>query len=193
MKTNKQNITILCSLVEQAADHRISTSSDFAFLSGCIQGRLKQTVSVSTLERIWGYVDSYQNVRESTLDILARFAGFPDWKTFVADYCNVPSAQSSHRIAATSYSADQIPQGTLVAIEWNPNRHCLLLHLGDGRWRVEQSINSKLSIGDTFSCQRFILNEPLYLNDFKHGDDDSALFVVGNRGGLTKFTFVKEA
>lgn len=183
----------MCSLVEQAADHRISTSSDFAFLSGCIQGRLKQTVSVSTLERIWGYVDGYQNIRESTLDILARFVGFPDWKTFVADYCNVPSAQSSHRIAATSYSADQIPQGTLIAIEWNPNRHCLLLHLGDGRWRVEQSISSKLSIGNTFCCQRFILNEPLYLNDFKHGDDDSALFVVGNRGGLTKIAFVKEA
>ena len=58
---------------------------------------------------------------------------------------------------------------------------------------MEQSINSKLSIGDTFCCQWFILNEPLYLNDFKHGDDDSALFVVGNRGGLTKIAFVKEA
>lgn len=193
MRNKSQNITILCSVVEQAADHRISTSSDFTFLSGCIQGRLKQTVSTSTLERIWGYVDGYQNVRESTLDILARFAGFPDWKTFVADYCNVPSAQSSRRIMASSYSADQIPQNTLLAIEWNPNRHCLLLHLGNGRWRVEQSINSKLAIGDTFSCQRFILNEPLYLNDFKHADDEPALFVVGNRGGLTKIALVNEA
>ena len=193
MRNKSQNITILCSVVEQAADHRISTSSDFTFLSGCIQGRLKQTVSTSTLERIWGYVDGYQNVRESTLDILARFAGFPDWKTFVADYCNVPSAQSSRRIMASSYSADQIPQDTLLAIEWNPNRHCLLLHLGNGRWRVEQSINSKLAIGDTFSCQRFILNEPLYLNDFKHADDEPALFVVGNRGGLTKIALVNEA
>lgn len=185
MSDLNQNISILRTLVEEAADHRVSTSTDFAFLSGCIQGRLHQTVSVSTLERIWGYVEGYQTIRESTLDILARFTGFADWRTFVADYCSVPSAQSSHRLSSPTLTADKVAVDALLTIEWNPGRRCLLRHLGDGLWRVEESIKSKLAPGDTFRCQRFTVGLPLFLDDYRHADEPPSLFVVGNRGGLT--------
>lgn len=186
MSDINQNISILRVLVEQAVDHRVNTSTDFAFLSGCIQGRLKQTISVSTLERIWGYVEGYQTVRESTLDILSRFVGFPDWQTFVSDYCEVSSAQSSHRISAPTLLASDVPVGGIVVIEWNPGRHCEIRHRGDGEWEVTTSVKSKLSVGDTFRCQRFTLNQPLYLEDYCHAAEQPSLFVVGNRGGLTK-------
>lgn len=185
MSDTNQNINILRTLVEEAADHRVSTSTDFAFLSGCIQGRLKQTVSVSTLERIWGYVEGYQSVRESTLSILAQFVGYPDWKTFVADYCEVPSAQSSHRVTAPTLRAADVPAGASIAISWNPGRRCVLLHRGSGAWEVTESIKSKLAVGDTFRCQRFTLSQPLYLDDYRHADEEPGLYVVGNRGGLT--------
>lgn len=97
MPVNPQHITLLRQLVEESADHSIATSTDFIFLSGEIQGRLKETLSVSTLKRIWGYVDGYASVRPSTLDILARFVGFSDGETFVSDYCEVESVQSSLR------------------------------------------------------------------------------------------------
>ena len=177
---------LLRTLVEESADHRVSTSTDFAFLSGCIQGRLHQTLSVSTLERIWGYVEGYQSIRESSLSILAQFVGYPDWKTFVADYCDVPSAQSSHRVLASTMTCDDVPIGGTIVIEWNPGRHCSLQHLSDGQWQVVESIKSKLQPGDRFLCRRFTLNQPLYLEDFRHNDEEPTLFVVGNRGGLTK-------
>jgi len=186
MSDINQNITILRSLVEEAADHRIATSSDFAFLAGCIQGRIRQSISVSTLERIWGYVEGYQTVRTSTLSILAQFVGYPDWQTFVMDYCETPSAHSSRRITSALLSSDEVAVGEKVVIEWNPGRRCVLRHLGDGRWIVEESERSKLMVNDTFRCYRFILNQPLYLEDFKHGDEPASLFLVGNRGGLTK-------
>lgn len=185
MSDTNQNINILRTLVEEAADHRVSTSTDFAFLSGCIQGRLHQTVSVSTLERIWGYVEGYQTIRESTLDILARFIGFADWRTFVADYCSVPSAQSSHRLSSPTLTANDIAVDALITIEWNPGRRCTLRHLGEGRWRVEESIKSKLAPGDTFRCDRFTVGLPLFLDDYRHANEPPSLFVVGNRGGLT--------
>ena len=77
MPVNPQYITLLRQLVEESADHAIATSNDFIFLSGEIQGRLNENLSVSTLKRLWGYVDGYASVRPSTLDILARFTGFP--------------------------------------------------------------------------------------------------------------------
>lgn len=191
MSNMDQNIALLRQLVEDAADHRISTSSDFAFLSGCIQGRLRQTVSTSTLERIWGYVEGYQSVRESTLSILAQFVGYPDWVTFVRDYCSVPSAQSSHRVLAPSLTASQVPTDDKVVIEWPPERRCLLKHLGEGLWQVVEREKTKLAVGDTFRCQRFILGAPLFLEDYRHGDEDPGLFVVGNRSGLSRAEVIK--
>ena len=187
MPVNPQHITLLRQLVEESADHKIATSTDFIFLSGEIQGRLKETLSVSTLKRIWGYVDGYASVRPSTLDILARFVGFSDWETFVSDYCEVESVQSSHRVVSESIYAKDLNVGNQVEIAWNPNRKCLLTYQGDNLFEVVSSENAKLKTGDRFLCQRFTLNQPLYVEHFTK-DDSAELFVMGNKGGLTKIS-----
>lgn len=185
MTINQQHITLLRQLVEESADHPIATSNDFIFLSGEIQGRMKETLSVSTLKRLWGYVDGYTTVRVTTLDILARFVGFPDWETFVSDYCEVESVQSSHRVTNLSLYAAELNADDKVEICWNPNRRCLLTYRGENLFVVSKSENAKLKAGDLFFCDRFTLNEPLYVQ--KIDDNETAeLFVMGNRGGLTK-------
>lgn len=185
MPVNLQHITLLRQLVEESADHRIETSNDFIFLSGEIRGRLNENLSVSTLKRLWGYVDGYASVRLSTLDILARFVGFPDWETFVSDYCEVESVQSSHRVVSESLFAKDLNVGDNVEIRWNPNRRLLLNYLGDNMFTITESENAKLKVGDRFLCQRFILNQPLFV-DVLGNEGQTAVFVMGNKGGLTK-------
>lgn len=185
MTINQQHITLLRQLVEESADHPISTSNDFIFLSREIQGRLKETLSVSTLKRLWGYVDGYTTVRTSTLEILARFVGFPDWETFVSDYCEVESVQSSHRVVNPSLYANELNPYDQVEIRWNPNRRCLLTYRGKNLFVVAETENAKLKAGDSFLCDRFTLNEPLYVHKIVE-NDAIELFVMGNKGGLTK-------
>lgn len=185
MPVNLQHITLLRQLVEESADHAIATSNDFIFLSGEIRGRLNENLSVSTLKRLWGYVDGYASVRPSTLDILARFVGFPDWETFVSDYCEVESVQSSHRVVSESLFAKDLNVGDKVEIRWNPNRRLLLNYLGDNMFTITESENAKLKVGDQFLCQRFILNQPLFV-DVLDNEGQTAVFVMGNKGGLTK-------
>lgn len=185
MSINPQHITLLRQLVEESADHAIATSNDFIFLSGEIRGRLNENLSVSTLKRLWGYVDGYASVRQSTLDILARFVGFPDWETFVSDYCEVESVQSSHRVVSESLFAKDLNVGDNVEIRWNPNRRLLLNYLGDNMFTITESENAKLKVGDRFLCQRFILNQPLFV-DVLGNEGQTAVFVMGNKGGLTK-------
>lgn len=185
MSINPQHITMLRQLVEESANHRIGTSNDFIFMSGEIRGRLNENISVSTLKRLWGYVDGYASVRQSTLDILARFVGFPDWETFVSDYCEVEGVQSSHRVVGESLFAKDLSVGDKVEIRWNPNRHLLLNYLGDNMFTITESENAKLKAGDRFLCQRFILNQPLFV-DVLSDDGQAAVFVMGNKGGLTK-------
>ena len=185
MPANPQHIALLRQLVAEAADHSIETSTDFIFLSGEIQGRLKETVSTSTLKRIWGYVDGYASVRTVTLDVLARFVGFPDWETFVTDYCETESVQSSHKVIAMSLYSNELAVGDNVEICWNPNRRCLLVYKGDNLFEVTESENAKMKAGNTFICERFTLNEPLYVEHLTE-DGSRELFVMGNKGGLTK-------
>ena len=189
MLVNPQHITLLRQLVAESADHRIETSNDFIFLSGEIRGRLNENLSVSTLKRIWGYVDGYASTRESTLDILARFIGFPDYETFVSDFCEVDGVQSSHRVMSESFYADDLREGDCLEITWNPNRRCVFRYLGNHDFEVTESQNAKLKPGARFSCDRFTLHEPLFVH-IPEPDGENALFVMGKKGGLTKIAII---
>lgn len=186
MTDTNQNILLLRKFVEESLECEITTATDFIYLSGVIKGRLKKTLSVSTLKRIWGYIDGYQNVRESTLDTLSAFVGYTDYRTFVKDYCESEKVYSSQRLLSKPLYAKEIPLDKEIEIQWNPNRRCHLRHLGEGKFVVVLSEKSKLSVGDTFFCRSFYMNQPCFLENFVHGNDLPCDFVVGNRHGLTK-------
>ncbi|MBQ6155699.1 MAG: hypothetical protein IJK22_03765 [Bacteroidales bacterium] len=120
--------------------------------------------------------------------ILAQYSchirGFPDWETFVSDYCEVESVQSSHRVVSKSLYTKDLNVGNQVEIAWNPNRRCLLNYLGNNLFEVIASENAKLKSGDRFLCQRFTMNQPLYVELLTEGGS-TELFVMGNKGGLT--------
>lgn len=188
MEKHNQNIVLLRQEVERSANHRVKTSTDFAILSGMIQERVKETIATSTLKRIWGYVDGYASTRKAILDILSRFVGFPDYETFVSDYCQQDSVQSSHYVVGESLWSKDLAVSALLEVCWNPNRRCVFRHLGNGRFEVEESQNAKLKPGDTFHCERFTFLQPLYIDEVTHDGVRHDLFVAGNKGGLTKIS-----
>lgn len=126
MIVNKTHLNELKKLVEKSAMHPLKTSKDFELLHWQMQERQNSTVGITTLKRLWGYVEGYEETRESTLDVLCRFVGFPDWHTFVADYCEVEGAGTSRRILTSSLPSETLPVGKLVVIEWNPKRRLWL-------------------------------------------------------------------
>ena len=184
MTTDESNIILLRSMVEESVSRKMKTPADFQFLTGVIQGRCKETLGVTTLKRIWGYIDGYDTTRYSTLSVLARCVGFRDWDDFLAHHNQ--SGESSNMVLGRALYPDEIPQEGLVRIAWSPDRRVLLKHLGDSGFEVMESENSKLKPGDTFHCSCFIIGEPLYLDNFVRGNHAPTLFVVGNKGGLTE-------
>lgn len=103
----------------------------------------------------------------------------------MSDYCEVESVQSSHRVVSKSLYTKDLNVGDQVKIAWNPNRRCLLNYLGNSLFEVITSENAKLKSGDRFLCQRFTMNQPLYVELLTEGGS-TELFVMGNKGGLTK-------
>lgn len=81
-------IDALREAIETTVGKRIQTPKDFDFLSQLIEERCGEHMSVSTLKRVWGYVDSNSMPRRSTLNILAQLIGKKDWDDFCASENN---------------------------------------------------------------------------------------------------------
>ena len=186
MDTESPHIEKLKALISESVMRPMESPKDFDCLYNTIRERTNETIGLNTLRRLWGYVEGYPTVRESTLDVLSRFVGYPDWHTFVADYCGVEGSETSHRIVSSTLSIEELAADDMVAIEWNPNRRLVLRHAGNGVFEVKEAFNSKITAGDRFHCERFMIGQPLYIDNLVHDDLPPSLFVVGKQGGLTK-------
>ena len=181
MENTSPEISELKQRIEANVSRKIRTSADFDFLSGAIWERTHEIVSASTLKRIWGYVDGPVSARQSTLDILSQFIGFKNLDGFLE---HITPESGSDRVTGQHIKTEDLEVDDRVYVSWKPNRRCTFRYLGDFRFIVEQSENSKLKVGNTFRCGLFILGEPLYLNDLVQGNNPPVAFVVGNKGGL---------
>ena len=181
MKKTSPEIHELKHQIESRLNRRMKTPSDFIFLSGVIWERTHETMSPTTLKRLWGYIDGADETRSSTLDILSRTLGFRDWEEFLD---TIRQDNGSTPVLSPHISIDDLVPGDRVAVSWKPDRRCVFRYLGDGGFVVEQAQNSKLKVGDTFSASLFILHEPLYLSRLVQGSKPPVSFVVGNKAGL---------
>lgn len=170
-------------MVEDSIPRKIKTPADFTYLSGVIFERCSETISETTLKRIWGYIEGYDTTRFHTLSILARFVGYNDWDDFVRENVIDPNEQSEEIMQKCIYTKN-LKAGDKIYYTWNPDRECLVEYLGDNVFKVLESKNSKVQKNDTFVTAFFVENQPLYLDDLTRDGETYALFVVGKNGGL---------
>jgi len=189
-KRTKQNLRLLRLQVEQAAHRKMRTPSDFSILSDRMKERIGETLSVSTLKRIWGYVGAYECPRLATLNILCRYLGYADWEEFIINYCDNPYAEDSEVLLKDCLFAHELQTNELLTISWNPNRHSQLRYLGNCLFEVEDAEHSILQPGDQFRCAFFIIRQPLYLGLLTSRDNKikSKVCVIAPKGGITGIT-----
>src|ERR1700743_2674960 len=75
----------LLTIIEQQLDWGDAStwqSKDFEILNQLIFEKTKISLSASTLRRLWGRVEYNHLPSGTTLDTLARFAGFENWRAF---------------------------------------------------------------------------------------------------------------
>ena len=187
MEIDRPEIYELRLRIEASIKRKIETPADFDFLRGIIWERTHEQISTSTLKRLWGYVDGIDNARNSTLNVLSKALGYESWDAFILKLKS-ENMDNSDLVMSESVSSGDLKIGDRLMIAWQPNRVCVLKYLGDNKFEVMKSQNSKLKVGDTFRCGLFILGEPVYINDLRqnNGTGEPKLFVIGNKSGLTK-------
>lgn len=145
--------------------------ADFAELSLHIKLATSKEISPDTLSRLWGYKKGYATVRGSVIEILQSYAH---------------AAEESDFVYQVAVKADELTMGERIRITWLPNRVCVLEYIGGYRWRVLEVANSKLRVGDTFSCRVFAQGQPLIVDYLQTSDFKYEGYVIGNKNGLTR-------
>lgn len=185
IKTDIPQIALLRERIEKSIDFPLNTHGDFLRLSAGIEFTLREHMSESTLERLWGYsTRRYDTVSVRTLNVLCRFIGIHSWEQF----CESLSSEEheSELFTGSTINAADLAVGTRIRIGWLPDRMCTVRYLGDNRFVAEETQNSTMQSGDTFSCLQFQKGRELHLDDFHKADPSERFrYVVGINSGLT--------
>lgn len=193
IKTDIPQIALLRERIEKSIDFPLNTHGDFLRLSAGIEFTLREHMSESTLERLWGYsTRRYDTVSVRTLNVLCRFIGIHSWEQFCESLSS--EGHESELFTGSTINAADLAVGTRIRIGWLPDRMCTVRYLGDNRFVAEETLNSTMQSGDTFSCLQFQKGRELHLDDFRKADPSERFrYVVGINSGLTTLEVIPPA
>lgn len=193
IKTEIPQIALLRERIEKSIDFPLNTHGDFLRLSAGIEFTLREHMSESTLERLWGYsTRRYDTVSVRTLNVLCRFIGIHSWEQFCESLSS--EGHESELFTGSTINAADLAVGTRIRIGWLPGRMCTVRYLGDNRFVAEETQNSTMQSGDTFSCLQFQKGRELHLDDFRKADPSERFrYVVGINSGLTTLEVIPPA
>ena len=177
-------IKCLRSDLEQRVGQQLQSPADFQLLIQQIWEKNHAVLSLSTIKRLWGYVESNGAPRLSTLNTLAQFLGFTDWNAYLVALEQRGGTESAMFTGEGIQTAD-LQAGDRIAVAWQPNRQCIFRYIGDNQFIVEESKNAKLQRGTIFSAARFMIGQPMYLDNILLADGTRTSYVAGKRNGLT--------
>lgn len=120
MNNESVEIVELRKKIEESVGRVMHTPADFDFLSGAVWERIREYISPTTLKRTWGYLDGVKNIRFSTLETLARFAGFKSWDNYLAER-RFAQEQNSAIVSEGVIEAARLAEGDVVEVEWKPD------------------------------------------------------------------------
>ncbi len=174
----------LCKAIEAALHMEMRTPKDFEQLRERIYLRLHQMVSTSTLKRVWGYLHSEGDFSIRTLDILAQFIGYENYKAF-CEHASSTGELPSNLVLNRHINVDaDLVRGDRLTLFWLPDRTCELSYEGDMKFVVTASENTRLKEGDTFCCSLIVEGEPLYLSNLLQPGQQPTNYVCGKQGGI---------
>lgn len=177
-------INELLVMVEQKYQKRLSTTTDFEEFSYHIEKHHNIRISVSTLKRLWGYVNDKHKPREHTLNQLATYLEFQHFAAF-CNHLKTSMAYNSSFFSATQVHTKDLTTGCQLEIGWAPNRYIKLHYIGDRLFEVIEAQNSKLMTGDKFETITFFVGQPLSLPYIERENEHTPPFIGGRNGGLT--------
>jgi hypothetical protein len=168
--------------LKRKSGNELRIPSDCELLSLDIQSKTGVRIGATTLKRLLGFAQDERSPHTTTLDVIAHYLGFAHWEELIEieDNGNSDFNGSDDEIR----SAD-LQVGCKVEITYLPDRQVVFSYLGGNRYRVVQSLNSKLRNDDEVEILNFILHHPLLVMQVWRKGESLGQFTDGRVSGLS--------
>ncbi len=168
-------------LLKQKSNRDFRLPSDCDYLALDIESVTREHIGVNTLKRLLGFIDDEREPRTTTLDVIARYLGFENWdvlKTF-DDRSNSSFESSSEEIRV-----NDLPVGQCIQINYLPDRQLEIEYVGSNRFRVRNSLNSKLRTDDELTITHIVRGYPLLVSEVIRDGKSLGAFTAGKAQGI---------
>ena len=174
-------------LLKEKSGNDLRLPSDCEFLSLDIESKMGVRVGATTLKRLLGFALDEREPHDSTLDVIARYLGYANWDELstIEDKGNSDFSADDYEVRST----DLLPEA-IVEITYLPDRKVVMQYLGNQHYRVTESQNSKLLIGDDLEIQTFVLHHPLLVLNVVRDGKSLGQFTAGRISGLSSIKVV---
>ena len=144
-------------LLKRKSGSGLRLPSDSELLSLDIESKTGVRIGATTLKRLLGFAQDERQPHTSTLDAIAHYLGYTHWDELakIEDQGNSDFDCPDGEVR----SAD-LQVGCEVEITYLPDRRVVLSYLGNNRYRIRQSENSKLLEGDEVFLRSYLRHLP---------------------------------
>lgn len=169
-------------LLKEKSESDLRLPSDCEYLSLDIESKTGVRIGATTLKRLVGFAQDEREPHTSTLDAIARYLGYAYWAELakIEDKGNSGFDSSDEEIRS-----DDLQPGAHVEITYLPDRKVMMQYLGNHRYRVVESMNSKLQTDDEVDILNFVLHHPLLVLNVLREGESLGQFTAGRVSGLS--------
>ena len=161
----------------------MSRSSDFDALSQSIADTTGENLSVNTLKRLFGFRIERVEPRASTMDIIARYLGYPDYNSMIKDLGE--DADISMFSPIDCIEMTDLERGSRIRITYDPNRVFLMTYTGDCRFAVDEVTGSKnIMKGDVLTITQLAVGHRLVVAHVVRDGKDLGAYESAKLTGL---------
>ena len=169
-------------MLRRKSGNDLRLPSDCEFLTLDIQSRTGVRIGATTLKRLLGFAHDDRTPHASTLDAIARYLDFAHWE----ELSKIESqGNSGFNVSDEEVRSTDLQPGTCMEVAYLPDRLLRLQYLGDGCFRVVESRNSKLMVGDEAEILNFVLHHPLLAMHVWRDGQSMGPFTAGRVSGLS--------
>ena len=169
-------------LLKRKSENGLRLPSDCELLSLDIQSKTGVRIGATTLKRLLGFAADERTPHTSTLDAIAHYLGYAHWDELakIEDQGN-----SDFDCPDGEVRSANLQVGCEVEITYLPDRRVVLFYLGNNRYRILQSENSKLLVGDEVEILSFVLHHPLLVMQVWRSGQSLGQFTAARISGLS--------
>lgn len=148
------------------------------------------SLGLNTVKRIVGVIGTEDiTPRLTTLNVIAKYLGYPDWEIMEKDTCMDGSGFGKNNLFT---EMSDLAVGAVVEVCWKPDRHVIIHHNGDGNYEVLESKNSKLRSGDMLLLSQLAVGFPFVTQKVIRNGKSLGSYQAAQGAGITRLRIQKK-